>query len=177
VIVLKAVHNPATCTYLFIAFCLIVYVLGLLFNLKAPTNRSQIFATSPLRRQHSSGQKLRQIWFRKLEWYIGSDIIFNRDSVYVKFPYFVSSPQYGMWMHHIFVIFYNMLLLSESSSDICIVYLRLCWSASIPTLVSVYKLEYCFFSNTYCRYKNGCLLLRLNIKSYNFKSLKLISEY
>jgi hypothetical protein len=52
-----------------------------------------------------------------------------------------------IWIHHTLTSFYNMCWLIELSSGIWFVYVHLYWSASIPTLASVYILEWCFFSN------------------------------
>jgi hypothetical protein len=43
---------------------------------------------------------------------------------------------------YICLFFYNMFRLIEPSSDIGLVYKYLYWSASIPTLASVYILDY-----------------------------------
>jgi hypothetical protein len=63
-----------------------------------------------------------------------------------KFLYFIPSPQYDVWTHHTFISSYNTYRLIKPSWVIFLLSLHYS-SASIPTLTSVYILEYCVFSS------------------------------
>jgi hypothetical protein len=63
------------------------------------------------------------------------------------FLYFIPSPQQVVWTHHTYIISYNMFWPIKPSSCIWLFYIHPYSSASIPTLASVYILEYWFFSD------------------------------
>jgi hypothetical protein len=63
----------------------------------------------------------------------------------VYFLHFIQSPQQAVWTHHTFVVSYNTVwLIKPSSGSWLFFYSHLYSPASIPTISSVYTLEYCF---------------------------------